>query len=84
MMVTDEKARWTLGIMILDRERKMNLESTIVDDKNTMIWKQWEWTTKVGWMGNNDNGWQKAKWIGYNNSGRYHVTISSFAYCFIM
>ncbi len=59
MMVTDEKARWTLGIMILDRERKMNLESSIVDDKNTMIWKQWEWATKVGWMGNNDNGWQK-------------------------
>jgi len=40
MMVTDEKARRTLVIMILDRERKMNLESSIVDDKNTMIWKQ--------------------------------------------
>jgi len=55
----------------------------IVDDKNTLIWKQWEWTTKVGWMGNNDNGWPK-KSIGYDNSGQYHVTMHSFAYCFII
>ncbi len=59
MMITDEKAKWTLGMMILDHTRKMNFKSMIVDDKNTMIWKQWEWTTKVEWMGNNDNGWQK-------------------------
>jgi hypothetical protein len=82
-MITDEKAKWTLGMMILDHKRKMNLKSMIVDDKNTIIWKQWEWTTKVGWMGNNDNGWQKQSELDLR-SGQYHVTISSFAYCFIM